>query len=118
MDLNDKPPPYIDSKEPLTEKPTLTKPVPTEPTQPYLGETNHINFDKAPKYVVCQNCAQTVTTKVSHKTGLGTWLICLGISSCMPIFCCFPFFNDSCKDVQHDCPNCGGLIGYKRIVGN
>merc|ERR1711865_1194724 len=70
----------------------------------------------------CPNCNADVTTKLSHKVGLGTWGACFVIGCFVPLMtgcvcptflgCCFvPFCLDATKDVKHTCPNCKTVLG-------
>ncbi|XP_054614527.1 LITAF domain-containing protein-like isoform X2 [Dunckerocampus dactyliophorus] len=71
----------------------------------------------APGQERCPRCQQMVLTQVERKAGLMTWLICGGMAFIGCCLCCWvPFVVDSCKDVQHNCPNCNNVIYlYKRL---
>ncbi|XP_061892617.1 LITAF domain-containing protein-like [Entelurus aequoreus] len=94
------------------------------PNVAYLGgptsTVTHVvvvpSLQDCPGQAQCPHCQQTVVTQVEHKAGLMTWGICGGLAlfGCF-LCCCIPFCVDSCKDVEHHCPNCHNTIHvYKR----
>ncbi|PWA16959.1 hypothetical protein CCH79_00012670, partial [Gambusia affinis] len=63
--------------------------------------------------MLCPHCKNTVVTTIEYKVGMLTWII-FGVLLCWP--CSFiPFCVNSCKDVQHSCPQCNNVLHlYKR----
>ncbi|KAL1278838.1 hypothetical protein QQF64_025511 [Cirrhinus molitorella] len=70
-----------------------------------------------PAQTMCPHCKHQVITITDHYSGLMAWLACgcLALIGCWP--CCLaPFWMDSCKDVEHRCPNCNNILSfYKRL---
>ncbi|XP_051573099.1 lipopolysaccharide-induced tumor necrosis factor-alpha factor homolog isoform X2 [Myxocyprinus asiaticus] len=70
-----------------------------------------------PGQTMCPHCKHQVITITDYYSGLMTWLACgcLALIGCWP--CCIaPFWMDSCKDVEHRCPNCNNILSfYKRL---
>ncbi|XP_054897144.1 cell death-inducing p53-target protein 1 homolog [Poeciliopsis prolifica] len=65
--------------------------------------------------MLCPHCKNNVVTSIEYKVGLLTWII-FGV---LLLFCwpcsCIPFCVNSCKDVQHSCPECNNVLYlYKR----
>uniref|UniRef100_T1K2W8 LITAF domain-containing protein n=2 Tax=Tetranychus urticae TaxID=32264 RepID=T1K2W8_TETUR len=101
-------------------------PIPDQ-TQPYqsnkqfTANPNDVPINNVPIHIsnefgpysqnaVCPHCNQYVVTKTKHVPGLVTWLTCLVFSYfCC---CCLPFCMDSCRNVDHKCPNCKQKIGH------
>ncbi|XP_068100757.1 lITAF domain-containing protein [Hyperolius riggenbachi] len=69
-------------------------------------------------YAVCPACNVPCMTRIEYKSGCLTTLLCclLFFFGCMLGCCLIPCCINSCKDVNHYCPNCQHLIHrYKRI---
>ncbi|CAI9547751.1 unnamed protein product [Staurois parvus] len=76
------------------------------------------SFSDTPTSCMCPVCRQNVVSRVEYNTGLLTWLIfgILLLFGCWLGCCLIPFCVDSCKDVDHFCPNCNHhLAKYKRL---
>jgi lipopolysaccharide-induced tumor necrosis factor-alpha factor len=93
--------------------PPAIKPIPIVTKDGVIAGTN---FGDVPARTVCPQCRKPVMTLVEHTIGLGTWLIAL-VLLLLPPLCFIPFFIKSLKDVEHKCPNCGNIIGVKKVVG-
>ncbi|XP_030208531.1 lipopolysaccharide-induced tumor necrosis factor-alpha factor homolog isoform X1 [Gadus morhua] len=65
----------------------------------------------------CPLCEATCVTSVTYKNGALTWVLCgvLGILGIWP-FCLIPLCCDSCKDVEHRCPNCQNVVHVHRRI--
>jgi len=74
------------------------------------------NYGDVPVRTLCPQCRRPVMSQTSKVSGLGTWLIAL-ILLLLPPLCFIPFFINSCKDTEHTCPNCGNMLGVKKIAG-
>ncbi|KAG8432905.1 hypothetical protein GDO86_017244, partial [Hymenochirus boettgeri] len=71
-----------------------------------------------PGQTVCQSCNQPCITKIRYNSGCLTTLLCclLFFFGCVLGCCLIPCCIDSCKDVDHFCPNCHHHIyKYKRL---
>ncbi|VUZ44979.1 unnamed protein product [Hymenolepis diminuta] len=72
-----------------------------------------VNYGENPLTTTCAYCGNRVTTETKLVNGtkvyLASALICFfgGICGC----CFIPFCMDSCKDVEHRCPNCTNEMG-------
>nr|CUU99773.1 hypothetical transcript [Hymenolepis microstoma] len=68
-----------------------------------------------PQEIYCPKCRKSILSETSTKAGNGTWIMCL-IISCVGgnLGCCLiPFCKKSCKDVNHTCPECHGIVATK-----
>ncbi|KAJ8001533.1 hypothetical protein DPEC_G00170480 [Dallia pectoralis] len=65
----------------------------------------------------CPQCQMVVVTDVRYIIGLMSWVLCGTILLFMGICCFFiPLILDSCKDVEHRCPNCKRVLYvHKRL---
>lgn len=71
-----------------------------------------------PAVITCASCHQNITTRVAYSAGLLAWLIfgIICLFGCWLGCCLIPFCVDSCKDVDHFCPNCNHHIyKFKRM---
>ncbi|XP_038127774.1 cell death-inducing p53-target protein 1 homolog [Cyprinodon tularosa] len=69
-----------------------------------------------PGTMICPHCRSQVVTVISYKVGCYTWIIVgvLFAFLCWPC-CLIPFCCNSCKDVEHSCPQCHNkLYTYER----
>ncbi|XP_059413365.1 lipopolysaccharide-induced tumor necrosis factor-alpha factor homolog [Carassius carassius] len=77
----------------------------------------HPSLRDLPAQTMCPHCKHQVITITDHYSGLMAWMACgcLALIGCWP--CCLaPFWMDSCKDVEHRCPNCNNILSfYKRL---
>ncbi|XP_073503858.1 lipopolysaccharide-induced tumor necrosis factor-alpha factor homolog [Phyllobates terribilis] len=76
------------------------------------------SFADTPASCTCPVCHQNVVTRIEYNIGLLVWLVfgILCLLGCWLGCCLIPFCMDSCKDVDHFCPNCNHHISkYKRL---
>eukprot|EP00079_Xenopus_tropicalis_P039300 XP_017953071.1 PREDICTED: lipopolysaccharide-induced tumor necrosis factor-alpha factor homolog isoform X2 [Xenopus tropicalis] len=102
------PPPVYNSipGQPVTVPPVVTPIIVTS------------TFQDTPASTTCPSCRQNIITNIHYNIGLLTWLLfgILFIFGCWLGCCLIPFCVDSCKDVDHYCPNCNHhLYKYKRL---
>ncbi|GAA6101034.1 UBA-like domain-containing protein 1 [Tachysurus ichikawai] len=73
---------------------------------PEVVEVKDLSF--SPAMVHCPNCQQHVTTKIQHKVGKTSFLLCYlsALLGCVGGCCLLPFFLNYFKDTCHYCPSC------------
>ncbi|KAF5405690.1 Lipopolysaccharide-induced tumor necrosis factor-alpha factor [Paragonimus heterotremus] len=71
-----------------------------------------------PTNFYCAFCKQQIVTKTHHTNGCLTWILCLLIFLFGGVFgcCLIPFCCDSCKNVEHQCPQCKRFLGVHNRV--
>ncbi|RWS23995.1 cell death-inducing p53-target protein 1-like isoform X1 [Leptotrombidium deliense] len=70
-----------------------------------------------PQQSTCLNCQKAVMSRTVPTTGSLTWMMCIILAFMgLDCGCCLiPFACDSCKDIEHYCPECGQFMGvYNR----
>mmetsp|Transcript_33831 Transcript_33831/g.55858 ORF Transcript_33831/g.55858 Transcript_33831/m.55858 type:complete len:129 (+) Transcript_33831:20-406(+) len=115
--------------QPVPVQPVLVQPVQVQamPVQPVPMPVETVSaplsqgiyYPAIPVQITCVHCKQVSTTRVSTETGLGTWLMCLGLC-CIgcDLGCCFiPFCVDAAKDKVHTCSSCGQVVGINKVIG-
>lgn len=86
--------------------------------QPNITVVMSPRMGESPVQTVCHNCKANIFTQTKYESGIAAWLIAGGccLFGLWCGCCLLPFCIDSCKDVEHYCPNCRALVGrYKRI---
>ncbi|KAK2818239.1 hypothetical protein Q7C36_022172 [Tachysurus vachellii] len=77
----------------------------------------HAPMKSLPVSMTCGYCKQKIVTSTKAVSGLLTWAV-FGtlLFFCIWPFCLIPFCVESCKDIEHSCPNCHNVLKvYKRI---
>eukprot|EP00117_Sycon_ciliatum_P031674 scpid74657/ scgid24729/ Lipopolysaccharide-induced tumor necrosis factor-alpha factor homolog; Small integral membrane protein of lysosome/late endosome len=70
-------------------------------------------FQESPMSITCTHCNATVVSETRRVPNSRTWCLCAtifllgGVLGC----CLIPFYSDSCRDVEHRCPNCDVALG-------
>uniref|UniRef100_A0A8C5QY38 LITAF domain-containing protein n=1 Tax=Leptobrachium leishanense TaxID=445787 RepID=A0A8C5QY38_9ANUR len=114
-------PPYKNEMGGNYPPPPYGMPQPSAPVflAPVVSHTTVIyNFQDTPAATTCPACRQSIITRIVYNIGLLTWLIfgILLLFGCWLGCCLIPFCVDSCKDVDHFCPNCNHhLYKFKRL---
>eukprot|EP00112_Aurelia_sp_Birch-Aquarium-sp1_P012173 Seg2558.3 transcript_id=Seg2558.3/GoldUCD/mRNA.D3Y31 product="Lipopolysaccharide-induced tumor necrosis factor-alpha factor" protein_id=Seg2558.3/GoldUCD/D3Y31 len=79
-------------------------------TQP----TTH--FGGLPQSEFCAACGSRGLTTLQYTTGFGTVVGSLACCLVCPPLFAVPFFLTPCKDVRHNCSNCGNVLGVKKLI--
>uniref|UniRef100_A0A3B5MI82 LITAF domain-containing protein n=1 Tax=Xiphophorus couchianus TaxID=32473 RepID=A0A3B5MI82_9TELE len=113
QDVNQKNPQPVDQESAQPVPQQYPEPGAQQYPQPGVFLVQHLPTDVAGS-MLCPHCKNTVVTSVEYKVGMLTWIIFGVLFFCWP--CSFiPFCVNSCKDVQHSCPQCNNVLHlYKR----
>lgn len=71
-----------------------------------------------PTHVICPHCQAEVDTVTKSRPSSMAWLsgLILCLFGCCLGCCLIPCCITECKDVEHRCPNCNGVLGrYRRL---
>jgi len=117
-EYNEQPPPY----DPMA--PSGSYPPPPMGFHPTVQQPmTHTNIVILPlemggesRRMTCPHCQAEISTTVIYKDGrmthIAALILCLFGCYCC---CCIPYCMDSCKDAEHECPNCHRHLGtYRR----
>ncbi|XP_053205160.1 lipopolysaccharide-induced tumor necrosis factor-alpha factor homolog isoform X2 [Panonychus citri] len=87
-----------------------------QPTPAVNNVQIHISdkFGPYSQNAICPHCNQYIITKAEPVSGALTWFTCLGLIliGCFICCCLIPFCCNSCRNVDHKCPNCKRKIGH------
>lgn len=86
----------------------------------FLVAVNNVQIHISDKFgpysqnAICPHCNQYIITKAEPVSGALTWFTCLGLIliGCFICCCLIPFCCNSCRNVDHKCPNCKRKIGH------
>ncbi|XP_077512302.1 lipopolysaccharide-induced tumor necrosis factor-alpha factor homolog [Amblyomma americanum] len=98
---------------------TVVREKPGENSQP--GQcviTVYSQWGPLPVPVICPYCRQQIVTKIVHRPGFLTWMLCgsLAALGCILGCCLVPFCINSCQDIVHVCPHCSRTLGNFRMI--
>ncbi|KAK8787058.1 hypothetical protein V5799_023175 [Amblyomma americanum] len=80
--------------------------------------TVYSQWGPLPVPVICPYCRQQIVTKIVHRPGFLTWMLCgsLAALGCILGCCLVPFCINSCQDIVHVCPHCSRTLGNFRMI--
>ncbi|KAK2885011.1 histone acetyltransferase KAT6A-like [Channa argus] len=98
------PPSQLNKEETAKIGPTAQIPIDSILPVERLGRTSVVTR--------CPFCQEIISTKTSSSVSEAMWLLCClcSLMGCVAGCCLIPFFADSLKKVQHQCPNCWANI--------
>ncbi|KAJ2770099.1 hypothetical protein IWQ57_002814, partial [Coemansia nantahalensis] len=80
-------------------------------TRAHLQPGSYVQTNKAPAYIVCPHCRQSILTKVTTKTGARTVVAAAAIFIAYWPLAFIPFVAKPLKKKVHVCTRCGYKIG-------
>ncbi|UXI18806.1 MyD88 [Sarcoptes scabiei] len=87
-------------------------------SNPSIQISQPIKIGRQPIECYCPCCRQNIVTDTESVPGFLTCLMAgLFCATGLWCCCCIPCCIDSCKDIEHRCPDCQFVFGKKKRVG-
>ncbi|XP_073997774.1 lipopolysaccharide-induced tumor necrosis factor-alpha factor homolog [Rhodnius prolixus] len=80
-------------------------------SRPSRGHRHCLLYGRYPQRMVCPFCQKVISTRLERSITTKTHIIALCMCITIPCVPCLPYCIDSCKAVDHYCPECGNYLG-------